>query len=175
MKAAQAGSMTSLDKTLRDGKRAVANACSAATAAANGGEMMRAASEVIAARMTLMAEGLANPMKADIREMSLMGTEKMQALTASATAVAVTLGDVAARVSQSALDEVGHAQQAASAITSADTPQAAAAAHYNYAVAWWGRAAGQMLTLNTELMKVQADALKPIHSVAVANARRLKR
>ena len=32
-----------------------------------------------------------------------------------------------------------------------------------------------MLTLNTELLKAQSDALKPIHSAAVANAKRLKR
>jgi len=167
--------MISPDKTLRDGKRAAANAGSAATTASNGGEMMRAASDVIAARLTIMAEGLANPMKADMREMSLMGTEKMEAITASATAVAGNLGDLAARVSKSAMDEVAHAQKAATAIAAAGSPQAAAAAHYTYAVAWWGRAAGQMLTLNTELLKAQADALKPIHTAAVANAKRLKR
>ena len=167
--------MTMLDKTIRNGRRATANAGTAATNAANGGEMLRAASDVITARMTLMAEGMANPMKADMREMSLMGTEKVEAMSASATAVAASLGDVAARVSKSAMDEVGHAQKAASAIATAGSPQAAAAAHYSYAVAWWGRAAGQMLTLNTELLKAQADALKPIHSAAVANAKRLKR
>jgi hypothetical protein len=32
-----------------------------------------------------------------------------------------------------------------------------------------------MLTLNTEILKAQADALRPIHKTAVANARRLKR
>jgi hypothetical protein len=164
-----------LDKTIRDGKRAVKNARSAATTATNGGEMMRAASDVIAARLTIMAEGLANPMKADMREMSLMGTEKVEAMSASAAAVAGNLGDLAARVSKSAMDEVGHAQRAATAMASAGTPQGAATAQYNYAVAWWGRAASQMLTLNTELLKAQADALKPIHSAAVANAHRLKR
>ena len=113
--------------------------------------------------------------EADMREMSLMGSEKVEALTASAHAVANNLGDVAARVSRSALDEVTHARQAAARIAAAASPQAAATAHYDYAVAWWGRAAAQMLTLNTELMKAQADAMAPIHSAAVANAARLKR
>ena len=167
--------MTMLDKTIRNGKRAAGNARSAGDNAVHGGEMLRAASDVIAARLTIMAEGLANPMKADMREMSLMSSEKVEAMTASATAVAGNLGDLAARVSKSALDEVAHAQHAASQIAAADSPQAAATAHYNYAVAWWGRAAGQMLTLNTELLKTQADALRPIHSVAVANARRLRK
>ncbi|AQR60502.1 phasin [Brevundimonas sp. LM2] len=160
--------MTTPDETARHSHSAESNA-------ANGGEMLRAASDVIAARLTIMAEGLANPMQADMREMSLMGSEKVEALTASAHAMTDNLGDLAARVSQSALDEVAHAQQAAARIAAAGSPQAAATAHYDYAVAWWGRAAGQMLTLNTELLKAQADALAPIHSAAVANAARLKR
>ena len=167
--------MTMLDKTIHDGKRAAGNARSAGDNAVHGGEMLRAASDVIAARLTIMAEGLANPMKADMAEMSLMSSEKVEAMTASAGALAGNLGDLAARVSKSAMDEVAHAQRAASQIAGAASPQAAATAHYTYAVAWWGRAAGQMLTLNTELLKAQADALRPIHSAAVANAKRLKR
>jgi len=167
--------MTLLDKTIRDTRRVVNNAQSAATTAQNGGEMMRAASDVISARMNIMAEGLANPMKADMREMSLMGTEKVEAMSASASAIAGNLGDLAARLSKSTMDEVGHAQRAAAAVASAGSPQLAATAQYNYAVAWWSRAAGQMLTLNTELLKAQADALKPIHDAAVANARRLRK
>lgn len=164
-----------LEKTLRAGKRVGANARAAAITAESGGEMIRAASDVIAARLNILAEGLANPMKADMREMSLMGTEKMEAMTDSAVAVGGAMGDLAARASRSALDEIGHAQKAAARIASAATPGAAAAAQFDYAVAWWGRAAGQMLTLNTELLKAQSDALKPIHSAAVANAKRLKR
>ena len=167
--------MTLIDKAVRGGKRLQRNATSAAVTAASGGEMMWAASDVIAARLNIMAEGMANPLKADMTEMSLMGTEKMEAMSASAAAVAGNLGDLAARVSKSAMDEVGHAQRAATAVASAATPAGAATAQFSYAMGWWGRAAGQMLTLNTELLKVHADALKPIHSTAVANAKRLKR
>lgn len=167
--------MTPLDKAIKGGKRLRKDATTATLTAASGGEMLRAASDVIAARLNIMAEGLANPMKADMREMSLMGTEKVEALSESVSAVAGNLGDLTARISKSALDEVGFAQRAAADILGAATPQAAATAQYDYAVGWWGRAAGQMLTLNTELLKAQSDALKPIHSAAVANAKRLKR
>jgi hypothetical protein len=167
--------MTLLDKTLRDGKRLNRNATSAAMTAASGGEMMRAASDVIAARLNIMAEGLANPMKADMAEMHLMSTEKAEAFSESAATVAGNLGDLAARLSKSAMDEMGHAQRAAAAVAAAASPAGAATAQYNYAVGWWGRAAGQMLTLNTELLKAQADALRPIHSAAVANAKRLRK
>ena len=48
-------------------------------------------------------------------------------------------------------------------------------AQYSYAVGWWSRAAAQMLTLNSALLKGQADVLRPIHKTAVANAKRLKK
>ena len=48
-------------------------------------------------------------------------------------------------------------------------------AQYSYAVGWWSRAAAQMLTVNSALLKGQADALRPIHKTAVANAKRLKK
>ena len=73
------------------------------------------------------------------------------------------------------MTEAGLASRAAASIASAATPAAAMQAHYSYAVGWWGRAASQMMTLNSELLKGQADALRPIHATAVANARRLKK
>lgn len=164
-----------LDRTLRAGKRMGANARAAAITAESGGEMFRAASDVIAARLNILAQGIADPRRADVREISLMGAEKMEAMTDSAVAVGGALGDLAARASRSALDEIGHAQKAAARIAAADTPGAAAAAQFDYALAWWGRAAGQMLTFNTEVLKAQSDALRPIHSAAVANAKRLKK
>lgn len=175
MKAAQAKAMTTFDKTLRAGKRAARSGQAAVTNADHGGEMMRAASDVIAARMAILAEGFANPMKADVREISLMGTEKMEAMSASAAAVASTLGELAARSSKSAMDEMGHAARAASAMATAKTPPGAASAQMAWAMGWWSRASTQMLSLNTELLKAQAEALKPIHAAATANARRLKK
>ena len=167
--------MTQFDKALRNGRRMASNNESAATTAVAGGEMMQAASDVIAARMQIMAAGMANPMHADMKEMSLMSSEKVEAMSASAATLASNFGDLGGRLAKSAMNEVGLASRAASAMASAATPGAFATMQYNYAVAFWGRAAGQMLTLNTELLKAQADALKPIHKTAVANAKRLKR
>lgn len=73
------------------------------------------------------------------------------------------------------MTEAGLASKAAASIASAATPAAALQAQYSYAVGWWSRAASQMLTLNSELLKGQADAMRPIHKTAVANAKRLKK
>jgi hypothetical protein len=166
---------TQLDKFLADSRRAARNARSAATTAVAGGEMMKAAGDVIVARLEILAAGMADPARADLTEIALMGAEKTEALSEAAASLSRNLGDVGGRLSKSAMDELGHAGKAATAMAAAATPQAFAAAQYDYAMGWWGRAAGQMLTLNTELLKAQADALKPIHDTAVANAKRLKK
>lgn len=167
--------MTEINKALRNGRRMVRNSTSAANTALAGGEMLQAAGDVIAARLEIMAAGMADPRKADLKEISLMSSEKVEALTASAASVTRNFGDLGGRLAKAAMAEAGLASKAASAMTTAASPAAFATMHYNYAVGLWGRAAGQMLTLNTELLKAQADALKPIHTTAVANAKRLKR
>ncbi len=166
---------TSLDQFF-SGARSVGRDARAATATAvAGGEMMKAAGDVISARMEILAKGMADPRQTDFKEISLMSSEKVEALSESAATLTRNLGALGERLSQSAAQEMSIASKAAEAMASAATPQALAAAQYDYALGWWSRATGQMLTLNTEMLKAQAQALKPIHDTAVANAKRLKR
>jgi|TARA_R110002124_G_scaffold63869_2_gene174860 hypothetical protein len=167
--------MTHIKKAARNGRRLARNGQSAADTAVAGGEMLHASGEVISARLEIMAAGLADPGKVDLAEISLMSSEKVEAISASVSTVTRNFGDLSDRLARSAANEVQLATRAAAAMASATDPAALATLHYNYAVGWWGRAAGQMLTLNTELLKVQAEALQPIHKTAMANAKRLKR
>ena len=167
--------MTQFDKALKTGRRLTRDSARAANTALSGGEMLQAAGDVINARLGIMAAGMADPRKVDLKEMSLMSTEKVEAMSASASAMAKTFGDIGGRVGSGVMTEAGLASKAAASIASASTPAAVMQAQYSYAVGWWSRAAGQMLTLNSELLKGQADALRPIHKTAVANAKRLKK
>ena len=167
--------MTPIDRALKTGRKLNRNAARAGDTAWSGGEMLSAAGDVIAARMKIMADGLTDPAKVDLKELSLMTSEKVEALSESATVLGQTFGDIGQRLNANAVTEAGLASRAASAIAGAATPAAAMQAQYSYALGWWSRAAGQMLTLNTELLKGHAEALKPIHRTAVANAKRLKR
>ena len=167
--------MTHIKKAARNGRRLARNNQSAADTAVAGGEMLQASGEVISARLEIMAAGLANPGKTDLVEMALMSSEKVAAMSASASTVTRNFGDLSDRMARSAANELHLASRAASAMASAGDPATLATLQYNYAVGWWGRATGQMLTLNTELLKAQAQALDPIHRTAVANAKRLKR
>jgi hypothetical protein len=171
----KAGRMTSFDDAIKTGRRLTRDGARLAGTALSGGEMLKAAGDVINARLEMMAAGLADPRKLDLTEMSLMGTEKVEALSASASSMARTFGDIGGRVGASVVTEAGLATQAAASIAAAATPAAAMQAHYSYALGWWGRATSQMMTLNSDLLKAQADAMRPLHRTAVANAKRLKR
>jgi hypothetical protein len=167
--------MTQFDKAMKTGRRLSRDGARVADTAVSGGEMLQAAGDVINARLEIMAAGMVDPRKIDLTEMSLMSSEKTEALSASAAALTRTFGDIGGRVGSSLMTEAGLASKAASAMATAATPAAAMQAQYSYAVGWWSRAAAQMLTLNSELLKGQADALRPIHRTAVANAKRLKK
>ena len=167
--------MTEFEKAIKTGRRLTRDSARAASTALSGGEMMKAAGDVINARLEIMAAGLTDPRKIDLAEMSLMSSEKVEALSASASSMAKTFGDIGGRVGSSVMTEAGLASQAATSIAAAATPAAALQAQYSYAVGWWSRAAAQMLTVNSALLKGQADALRPIHRTAVANAKRLKK
>lgn len=167
--------MTHIKKAARNGRRLASNNKSAADTAVAGGEMLHASSEVISARLEIMAAGLADPGKADLVEISLMSSEKVEAISASVSTVTRNFGGLSDRLTRTAANEIHMASRAATAMASTRDPATLATLQYNYAVGWWGRATGQMLTLNTELLKAQAEALDPIHRTAVANAKRLKR
>ena len=116
-----------------------------------------------------------DPLHADLREMSLMGSEKVEALSASAQAGLNGGLALAAAVSTAAARETAAARDALAAMTTAGSPMAAAAAHHAWAAAAFGRALGDSWALGATMLSAQADALAPIHAAAVANAKRLKR
>lgn len=140
-----------------------------------GTETMQAAGDVIAARLQIMGAAMTDPSRADLMELSLMGSEKVQAISASAAATASHMGAVGGRMAAAAFDEAGQASRAFSAMAGATSPATLASLQFDYALGWWSRATEQMFSLNAELTKAQADAAAPIHRMAVANARRLKR
>ena len=141
-----------------------------------GAELMAASAEVIAARTGRMAQGLTSAKGQDFKELSLMSSEKAEALS--------RLGrgrDRQRGRHRPAAGAGGDGTRAPmrcgppAAVTQARTPAQAAEAQFRYAMGWWSRAAAQAMTLNGELLKAQAEAMAPIHKTAVANAKRLRK
>ena len=120
--------MTQFDRALKTGRRLTRDGARAANTALSGGEMMKAAGDVINARLEIMAAGMADPRKIDLAEMSLMSSEKVEALSASASSVAKTFGDIGGRLGSGVMTEAGHASKAATPIATARSAAAVTSA-----------------------------------------------
>ncbi|CAN7332694.1 phasin family protein [Brevundimonas sp. LjRoot202] len=147
----------------------------AARTAHAGQELLQASGDVIARRLEIVADALRDPLKADLREMSLMGSEKVEALTASAAAGLNGAMSMAATTAAAAARETAAAQGALNAVLTARNPAEAALAQGSWVTAAMGRAVNNSWAFGATMLKLQADALAPIHAAAVANAKRLKR
>jgi len=147
----------------------------AARTARAGQELLQASGDVIARRLEIVADGLRDPLKADLRELSLMGSEKVEALTASAAVGLNTAAGMAATTAAVVSRETAAAQDALGAVLKASSPAEAALAQGAWATAAMGRAVSDGWAFGATMLKLQAEALSPIHAAAVANAKRLKK
>ena len=140
-----------------------------------GHELLQASGDVIARRLEIVADALRDPLKADLREMSLMGSEKVEALTASASAGLNGAMSMAATTAAAAARETAAAQGALNAVLTARNPAEAAMAQGSWVTAAMGRAVSDGWAFGATMLKLQAETLAPIHAAAVANAKRLTR
>ena len=146
----------------------------AARTARAGQETAEASAQVIARRLAIMGEALADPLRADHAELGRMGTEKVEALTASAGAVASGALDLADQGRRIADRESVEASAHLARLARADSLAGAAALQTAWGLGLWSRAVADSWTMGDAMLKLQAQALSPIHAAAVANARRLK-
>ena len=147
----------------------------AARTARAGQELLQASGDVIARRLEIVADALRDPLKADLREMSLMGSEKVEALTASASAGLNGAMSMAATTAAAAARETAAAQGALNAVLTARNPAEVALAQGSWMTAAMGRAVSDGWAFSASMLKLQAETLAPIHAAAVANAKRLKK
>lgn len=147
----------------------------AARAARAGQELLEASGDVIARRLAIMAEAVADPARADMAELALMGSEKLDAMTKSAR-IGLNGAAVLAQTAQSvAARETATASRAFDAVMRSETPAQMLAAQSAWAAEAWTRTLEQGWAMGAAMLKLQTDALQPIHAAATANAERLKR
>lgn len=147
----------------------------AARTARAGQETAEASAQVIARRLAIMGEALADPLRADHAELGRMGTEKVEALTASAGAVASGALDLADQGRRIADREGLEASAHLARLLKADSLAGAAALQAAWGVGLWSRALSDSWNLGNTMLKLQAEALSPIHAAAMANAKRLRK
>ena len=139
-----------------------------------GQETAEASAKVIARRLTIMGEAMTNPLRADHAELGRMGPEKVQAMTASAGALASGAMDLADQGRRIADRESVEASAHLARLARADSLAGAAALQTAWGMGVWSRALSDSWTMGESMLKLQAKALSPIHAAAVANAKRLK-
>jgi hypothetical protein len=139
-----------------------------------GQETAEASAKVIARRLTIMGEAMTNPLRADHAELGRMGPEKVQAMTASAGALAAGAVDMADQGRRIADREGAEASAHMTRLSKADSLASAAALQAAWGMGVWSRALSDSWTMGESMLKLQAKALSPIHAAAVANAKRLK-
>lgn len=138
-------------------------------------ELIQASGDVVARRLEIMAEAVRDPLKADYAELVLMGSEKVEALSASAAVGASGVMAAANTAARIAARESAAARRALTAMTSAATPAEALSAQSLWALGAWNRAVRDSWAFGAAMLKLQADAIHPVHAAATANARRLRR
>jgi hypothetical protein len=147
----------------------------AARAARAGQELLEASGDVIARRLGIVADAMRDPSKADMTELALMGSEKLEAINASAR-IGMTGAMALARTAQGvAARETAAASQAFDAVMKSTNPAEMLTTQGQWAAKAWTRSWEDSWAMGAALMKLQTDALQPIHAAATANAKRLKR
>jgi len=142
--------------------------------ARTGQETLEASSRVIARRLSIVSEAMANPLKADHAELSRMGTEKVAALSASAGAMVEGTADLARSSCAIAEREAAHGSRLIAQMRQARSLADVAALQADWGLAVWTRAFSDSHSLALSLLDTQARALSPIHKAVTANATRLK-
>ena len=142
--------------------------------ARTGQETLEASSRVIARRLTIMSEAMADPLQADHAELSRMGTEKVVAVTAATEALIEGTVDLARTSCAIAEREADHSARLLSQMGQANSLAAMANLQTQWGLAAWTRAFEDSQALTLSLLDTQARALQPIHKTVTGNAARLK-
>jgi hypothetical protein len=136
------------------------------------GEMMLASAQVIGHRTGRMAKAGPAPNARDRREFALMGHEKVEAARESSQAIATRLLNMNQRLSSRALGQLLASANAMMALAASRTAGQSAArqARLVHVIA---QSATTLSQLSNSAAGVAHHGLKPIHSRAVKNAKRL--
>lgn len=137
-------------------------------------DTLRAAGEVIAARLAILASAAADPTNADFAEIRLMSAEKIEALAASGAVLADRMATEGGRLQESIMDEATAGMDAARRMSAAGSPGEALAVQAEWAAGWWSRTSARALLLNAAALEAQQAAFEPIRQAALNNATRLK-
>jgi O-methyltransferase involved in polyketide biosynthesis len=141
--------------------------------ASRTGELARSSGEVVARRVALGVAGALNPGTADHAEFARMVPEKLEAFTAMGTILRKQSDLVGRELTRLAADELEATARATLAFAGCMTPAALGAAQHGFVVAWFERAAANLVALGMLTLNAQEAAMAPLHAQVAENVGRL--
>jgi len=136
------------------------------------GEMLWASSQVIAHRTLRMATAGVNPSARDRREFTRMGQEKVEAAGESLQAMSLQLMNMNAQAGAAALRQMMAAASVASSLAPSPT-LAGSLARQRKLMKALSKPLAAPRNFSSSAARLAHHGLKPIHSRALANAKRL--
>jgi hypothetical protein len=143
--------------------------------AKHGGDIARAAGQVIAKRVALGIAAAFNPLQADHAEFARIIPEKVEAFSTAGMAMLTQSGHARRHIIHLASDEVIATARATIEMTRCVSPAALAEVQSRFACAWFSRTASSWIALGALAMASQAATMAPIRQTVVADAERLDR
>jgi hypothetical protein len=138
-------------------------------------EMLWASTQVIASRTSGMIQHGATPSARDRRELALMGREKVEAAAASATAMGGYLLTMNLELAFLAFNQTMAAASSMLSLTASRTPRQAFQRQARFIGNSASRSSVTLSQLSGSAARLAQHGLKPIHSRATKNAKRLNR
>ena len=145
----------------------------ATRSASRGGDLAIAAGQVMAIRMALGMAAAFDPLRADHVEFSRMVPEKVAAFSAAGMIMLKRSDRATRQMTRFASDEVMTTARATIAMAGCSSPAALAEAQGRFALAWFDRAASNVIAMAMLALRAQDAAVTPIRQEATANAERL--
>jgi hypothetical protein len=143
------------------------------TLAFKTGEMLMASAQVISHRTGRIALAGANPGARDRREFTRMGQEKIEAATESAVAIALRTMTLNQQLGILAFTQFAGIASRMMALAAGGTPSRSGKRQSDFVHATLANSSATAFRLSDSIAHLVHHGLKPIHSRATGNARRL--
>ncbi len=141
--------------------------------AGRGGDLVMAAGQVVAKRVALGVAAAVDPMRADHAEFGRMVPEKVEAISAAGMIMLAQSTDASFEITRRASDEVMQAAAATLEMAACTNPAALVEAQSKFAIAWFDRAAANVIAMGMLALRAHDAAMEPIRDTVAANTERL--
>ena len=141
--------------------------------AERAGDLVMAAGQVVAKRFAIGAAAVVDPLQADHAEFGRLLPEKVDALSAAGMIMLEHSSEAGFEMTRRASDEVTTAAYATIEMATCCNSAALAEAHGKFTLAWFDRAAANLIAMSMLALRAHDAAMAPIRDAVAANTERL--